>query len=125
MTKLFPLFVAVLISLFAVQAIQAALDDDSKPKIVITKAVWGSGVKAVDVTKRVAELLHSEANGFSARGEWLKVDPMPYKAKALAIAYDYKGKHYLFVTASTQKVSNELLIENAKVSDAPHPPSDL
>lgn len=100
-------------------------EDSSTPKIVVTKALFGSGLKVADVTRRVADLLHSEPNGFSARGDWLGDDPVPYKGKALVIAYDYKGKHYMSVTVSTQKVSYQLLIDNAKMSDGPHPPADL
>ena len=119
------------IFLFCVLVLAAAIfngraaicDDASAPKIVVTKALFGSGLNVVDVTKRVAELLHSEPDGFSARADWLKSDPLPYKTKALVIAYDYKGRHYLFVT--TQKVSYQLLVEYAQKTDEPHPPSDL
>ncbi len=47
------------------------------------------------------------------------------KPKALAITYDYKGKHYLFVPASKEKVSNEILIENARKSEQPPPTKAL
>jgi len=90
-------------------------DESQKSQITVTCALFGSGTNGVDVTDRVTELLRTEVDGFSARGDWLKADPLPYKPKALAITYDYKGRHCLFVVASTQKVSLDLLIANANL----------
>jgi hypothetical protein len=105
---------------------RAALDDDpSGSKVVVTRALFGSGLKVQDVTQRVVDLLRTEPNGFSVRTDWLRDDPAPGKPKALAITYDYKGKHYLFVTASKEKVSNEILIENARKSEQPPPTKAL
>lgn len=114
----------VMIALMTRSESMAALDDNAAgPKIVVTRALFGSGLNTVDVTKRVAELLDSEPDGFAARADWLRSDPAPAKAKALAITYDYKGRHYLFVTVWKEKLTKELLIENAKKSDTP-PPTD-
>jgi len=84
------------------------------PELVVTSALFGRGIKAADVTKRVAALLLSEPNGFSARPDWLHFDPIPYRVKALAIAYDYKGKHCLFVVPEGERISSKLLEKNAE-----------
>ncbi len=116
----------VMIALMTRSESGAALDEDAAgPKIVVTRALFGSGLNTVDVTKRVKELLESEPEGFSARADWLRNDPAPAKPKALAIIYDYRGKHCLFVTAWKEKVTKEILIENAKKSDAPAPAAAL
>jgi hypothetical protein len=83
-------------------------------EIVVTAALFGSGTKVADVTERVAGLLLSEPDGFIARSDRLHIDPLPYKAKALAITYEYKGRHCLFVVPAGGRVSSKLLIENAE-----------
>jgi hypothetical protein len=84
-----------------------------KPEIVVTCALFGSGKDVVDVTKRVSELLRTEPRGFDATADWLGADPIPRGKKALAITYECKGRHWLFVICSTQTLSYDLLLRNA------------
>ena len=86
----------------------------AESELVVTTAVWGSGNKVADVTKRVAELLASDAREFFARKSSLQVDPWPYRTKALAILYRYDGRNHLFVVQGGDKVTHQMLVENAK-----------
>jgi len=109
------LIVAAAIYLLTARPVPAVISSDSpKEEIVVTSALFGSGTKVADVTKRVAELLRSEPGGFAARGDWLRADPLPYKSKALVIVYNYKGRHCLFLVSGGAKISYELLVENAE-----------
>jgi hypothetical protein len=83
-------------------------------EIVVTSAIFGIGIYAADVTKRVAHLMISEPEGFNVRPDWLHADPLPNKRKALVIAYDYNGKHCLFVVPELARVSYDLLVQYAK-----------
>jgi hypothetical protein len=85
----------------------------SKPKIFVTCALFGSGNDVVDVTSRVTELLHSQPGGFAATADWLGADPIPREKKALAITYECKGRHCLFVICSKESLSYDLLVRNA------------
>jgi len=84
-----------------------------KSEIVVTCALFGSGKNVVDVTRRVAELLRSEPGGFTATADWLGADPIPRGKKALAITYECKGRHCLFVICSQETLSYDLLLRNA------------
>ena len=95
-------------------AISSGSPSTATGEILVATALFGSGTKVANVTKRVVELLHSDPDGFSARADWLRADPIPYKSKALVIAYDYKGKHRLFVTPAGERVSYKLLVANAE-----------
>jgi hypothetical protein len=81
--------------------------------LVVTSALFGSGRKVADVTKRVTELLAAEPREFFAKASSLRVDPWPYRTKALAILYRYEGKNCLFVVQGGDKVSYKILVENA------------
>jgi hypothetical protein len=113
-TRLFLVVAAVVCLMMALPAPAAISSDSPKEEIVVTSALFGSGTKVADVTKRVAELLRSESAGFAARGDWLRADPLPYKSKALVIVYIYKGRHCLFLVSGGGKVSYDLLVENAE-----------
>jgi hypothetical protein len=105
---------AAICLLIAGMAPAALHNDPPKGEIVVTSALFGNGIKVADVTQRVSELLNTEPGGFSARGDWLRADPIPYKIKAFVIAYDYKGKHYMFLIPGGEKVSYKRLVENAE-----------
>lgn len=111
----FLLIGAAIICFVTGQSAPGALSTESpRDQIVVTSALFGNGIKIADVTKRVAELLRSEQKGFSARGDWLRADPIPYKIKALVITYEYKGKQCTYLVPGGEKVSYELLIANAE-----------
>lgn len=78
--------------------------------VVILSAVFGTGSTFVDVADRVAELLRTEPQGFTARSDWLRVDdPVPYKNKALVITYRHRGQERTFLATGDQRVSYDLL----------------
>jgi hypothetical protein len=82
--------------------------------IDIRSAIFGTGTKVSDVTDRVISLLREDPAGFSARGDVLGADPLPYSNKCLVIDYYYAGKPYRFFVANQQYVSSALLVKNAK-----------
>ncbi len=79
----------------------------------IVSARFAAGTNAIDVTARVIELLHREPAGFSARADWLKADPAPYRSKTLVIIYNYGGRQNLFSVVGGEKVSYDVLVANA------------
>jgi len=60
-------------------------------------ALFGSGTHLADVTDRVVELLRSKPEGFTAKAEWLRVDPAPGKNKSLMIRYRYHDQERVFL----------------------------
>jgi hypothetical protein len=113
-TRLIFVGAAMACLLMAHDALAALSSNSPKEPIVVTSALFGNRTKVADVTQRVSELLRSEPSGFAARGDWLRADPIPYKIKALVIVYNYKGKHCMFLVPGGEKVSYELLVENAE-----------
>ncbi len=109
---------SLIIALFMFAGCAAAPNPTKGSKIVrdieVQSAVFGSGANVADVTDRVVELLRSEPKGFTPRADWLRVDPLPYKRKSLAISYKYRGEPHLLVTSNQEKVSYDLLLKNAK-----------
>src|SRR5215213_10250237 len=101
MTRIIPAAITLLLLLSPASAAIArrTTPDNNRERdgLVITSALFGSGKKVADVTKRVAELLDGDAKEFFARANSLKADPWPYRTKALAILYRYQGKDHLFV----------------------------
>jgi hypothetical protein len=91
-----------------------AANDRTVRDIYVRSAEFGSGIHIADVTDRVSELLRIEPGGFWARADWLRVDPIPYKAKSLVIDYDYKGHPCRIFINSPNKVTYDLLVENAR-----------
>jgi hypothetical protein len=90
------------------------VNERSVRDVYVRSAQFGSGTHIADVTDRVAELLKREPGGFWARADWLRVDPLPGKAKSLLIDYDYKGKPFRISIVSPNKISYDLLVENAR-----------
>jgi hypothetical protein len=82
-------------------------------ELTIRTATFGVGLKVKDVTPRVIYLLRNEPHGFSARKDWLHVDPAPYKRKVLTITYEYQGKAYT-LAVTDQLVNYDLLLKHAK-----------
>jgi hypothetical protein len=73
--------------------------------IEIEQALFGSGTHLADVTGRVVELLRTEPKGFTAREDWLHIDPAPRKNKSLLIWYRYKGKERMYVITGGVRAS--------------------
>jgi hypothetical protein len=82
--------------------------------LLVISAVYGSGISFVDVTNRVAELLHQSETEFFARPEWLHADPTPGWNKALVIVYEIKGHRHIFTVGEGEKVSAQQLTDVAK-----------
>lgn len=86
---------------------------DTESRGIVVRAAWfGTGTGTVNVTARVIELLRSEPQGFSGRADWLRIDPAPYRNKALVIIYDYHGAPHTLI-ATKERITYKLLIDNA------------
>jgi len=77
----------------------------------IELALFGSGARLADVTDRVVQLLRSEPNGFTARADWLHIDPVPGKNKSLMIRYRYHDQERLFLITGGNRVNYSALVE--------------
>lgn len=82
--------------------------------VVIEQALFGSGAHLVDVTSRAVQLLRSEPQGFTARADWLRIDPEPGKNKSLLLRYNYRGKERFFIVTGENRVSYNALISDAR-----------
>jgi hypothetical protein len=74
-------------------------------QIRIELALFGSGKRLADVTDRVAQLLREEPEGFTARADWLRIDPASGKNKSLMIRYRYGDQERYFVITGGNRAS--------------------
>lgn len=84
--------------------------------LLLEQALFGSGSRLADVTDRVALLLLSEPQGFTAQADWLRTDPVPGKNKSLLIRYRYRDQEHLFMVTGNNRASYAALLEGP---DAP------
>lgn len=85
--------------------------------IRVELALFGSGTQLADVTDRVAQLLRDEPDGFTARADWLHIDPTPGKNKSLLIRYRYRDQERFFMITGGNRASYTALVaeeESAK-----------
>ena len=80
--------------------------------IRVELALFGSGTQLADVTDRVAQLLHDEPDGFTARADWLHIDPAPGKNKSLLIRYRYHDQERFFLITGGNRASYGALVSD-------------
>ena len=85
----------------------------------IELALFGSGTHLVDVTDRAVELLRTQPQGFEARADWLKIDPMPGKNKSLLIRYRYHNQERYFMVTGGNRASYSALVEEQTDKEPP------
>ena len=78
--------------------------------IRVELALFGSGTHLADVTDRVAQLLRDEPDGFTARADWLHIDPAPGKNKSLLIRYRYQDQERFFLITGGNRASYAALV---------------
>lgn len=87
--------------------------DAAMKDVRIELALFGSGTHLADVTDRVVELLRTQPQGFTARADWLKVDPAPGKNKSLLIRYRYHDQERTFMITGGNRAALAELVEDA------------
>ncbi len=92
--------------------------DNSAPpdssSITIQSARFGAKKKIADVTARVIELLHTNADGFTVNMKTLGNGPFPGGKKHLTIQYEFKGFNFTSTNSIGDDVSYQTLINNAR-----------
>jgi hypothetical protein len=92
--------------------------DNSVPpdssSITIQSAKFGAKKKIADVTARVIELLHTNADGFTVNMKTLGNGPFPGGKKHLTIQYEFKGFNFTSTNSIGDDVSYQTLINNAR-----------
>lgn len=78
--------------------------------IRVELALFGSGTQLADVTDRVAQLLRDEPDGFTARADWLHIDPVPGKNKSLMIRYRCRDQERFFLITGGNRASYAALV---------------
>lgn len=73
--------------------------------IRVELALFGSGTQLADVTDRVAQLLRDAPDGFTARADWLHIDPVPGKNKSLMIRYRCRDQERFFLITGGNRAS--------------------
>lgn len=79
-------------------------------EIRVELALFGSGTHLADVTDRAAQLLRDEPDGFTARADWLHVDPAPGKNKSLLIRYRCRDQEHFFLITGGNLASYAALV---------------
>ena len=82
--------------------------------ITIRSAKFGAKNKIADVTSRVIELLHTNADGFTVNMKTLGNGPFPGGKKHLTIKYEFKGFNFTSTNSIGDDVSYQILINNAR-----------
>ena len=82
--------------------------------ITVQSAEFGTRREIADVTARVVELLHTNADGFTVNVKTLGNGPFPGGKKHLIIKYEFKDFNFTSTNSIGEDVSYQTLINNAR-----------